>query len=206
MTIRQAPHEPTDDGAYSASAELERGINALMTEGGHDLTQTALEWLTGRFLGEVRWFERKAELTKRWHYILRIIAISGGVLVPAMIAFAGSNQGKGWNSLRVAASLMGVVVALAIGLDGFFQWGERWMRYRQTAELLKMEGWSYLEGLGRYRRDEHQGPASNFSAFATHVEGAIHQDVAAFLTTIASEHRADDSPPTKGRSAHSTPP
>ena len=112
-------------------------------------------------------------------------------MVPALIAFAGSNQGKGWNTLRVAASLVSVVVALAVGLDGFFHWGDRWMRYRQTAELLKTVGWSYIEGVGRYRRNAKEHPATNFAAFATHIEGVIHQDVAAFLTTIAPEHPAD---------------
>jgi hypothetical protein len=92
----------------------------------------------------------------------------------------------------VAASLLSVVVALAVGLEGFFHWTERWMRYRQTAELLKTQGWQYLNGVGAYERDPSTDSlATHFGKFATNVENAIHRDVLAFSTTIAQEPTKD---------------
>jgi hypothetical protein len=191
MAVRQQARRSTDHADSDMDA-LERAIDAFRTESGRGLDHTAVAWLKGRYLSEVHWFERKAEVAKRWHYALRIAALTGGVLVPALIA--GSSQ-KGFGDLRFYASVLSVVVALAIGVDGFFHWGERWMRYRQTAEMLKTEGWSYLEGVGRFARSRADDPASKFSLFAASVEGAIHQDVAAFLTTIAREQPTNDQQP-----------
>ena len=49
---------------------------------GLDLSPLQKHSLHSRWLDQVLWMEKKAALTQRWYYILRLVTIVGGVLVP----------------------------------------------------------------------------------------------------------------------------
>ncbi|MGA9279146.1 DUF4231 domain-containing protein [Ilumatobacter sp.] len=66
-------------------------------------------YLKGRWLDQLEWFEAKAGSNQRTHRRLRIAALVGGV------------------------------VGVAVALEGFLRPGDRWLQYRQTAELLRTE-------------------------------------------------------------------
>ena len=145
-------------------------------------------WMTERWLDQVGWFDRKARSANLWHSTLRVIAIGGGVLVPGLVSL-GNHQG--WAT--PAAFVVSLFVATAVGLEGFFHFGERWRHFRRTAELLESEGWLFIEGGGRYKR--HQAHTEfherAFPLFATKVEEIIARDVDVYLTQIVQERQAD---------------
>jgi hypothetical protein len=85
------------------------------------------------------------------------------------------------------------LVAISVGLDSFFHFGERWRHFRRTAELLKNEGWLFIEGGGRYKRYQHVSSFHDkvFPLFATKVEELVRRDVEVYLTRIVQEKPED---------------
>jgi hypothetical protein len=177
-------------GAYTDHGALDRVIQGL------DMSEHKKEWMRARWLEQVRWFDRRAEQANRRHSLLRVIAITGGVLVPGLVS-VGSGAGAGSDDLadlaQPIAFVVSLMVAAAVGLDSFYHFGERWRHYRKTAELLKTEGWLFIEGAGRYRQQQHRTKFHDvfFPVFATKVEEIIRHDVAVYLTQIVQEKPED---------------
>jgi predicted alpha/beta hydrolase len=84
-----------------------------------------------------------------------------------------------------ATFALSLLVAISAAVEGFFRYGERWRHYRRTAELLKTEGWQFLQLTGYYRR--HAAHALAYPLFASRVEDILQQDVDAYITTVAAE-------------------
>ena len=97
--------------------------------------------LRSRWLDQLLWAERAAGRAQWKHYALRLMAIIGGVLIPALVAV--SVTGTVGDAARVAAWVVGVLVAISVGVDAlrFFR---RWRHYRRVAEALKAEGLAVL--------------------------------------------------------------
>jgi hypothetical protein len=71
------------------------------------------------------------------------------------------------------------VVTVSAAVEGFCQFGERWYSYRRSAELLKSQGWQFLQLSGAYRQYESHGAA--LPLFSDEVEGIIKQDVEVYV-------------------------
>jgi Protein of unknown function (DUF4231) len=159
-----------------------------------DMSEKRREWMRDRWLDQVLWFDRRALHANRRYSALRIVAISGGVVVPALVSMS---QGGGDPWIRdwatPAAFVVSILVAISVGLDSFFHFGERWRHFRRTAELLKNEGWLFIEGGGRYKRYQHISSFHDkaFPLFATKVEELVRRDVEVYLTRIVQEKQED---------------
>ncbi len=144
-----------------------------------DLQKT---YLHGRWLDQVAWLGRGARRDQRRYYALRLVTILGGVTIPALV---GVNvDGEAASTVRWATFGLGLLVAAAAALEEFFRYGERWRHYRQQAELLKAEGWAFLQLAGpAYRRyDSH---AEAFRTFVGRVEDAVRQEVGVYVAEVA---------------------
>jgi hypothetical protein len=155
-----------------------------------DMTDDKKGWMRERWLEQVCWFDETAERANRRHSYLRVLAIAGGVLIPGLVSIDSASSA--WEWVRPVAFVVSLMVAAAVGLDEFFHFGERWRHYRRTAELLKTEGWLFIEGGGDYRR-LHRKDFHNhvFPRFATKVEELVKRDVEVYLTRIVQERQDD---------------
>lgn len=161
---------------------------------GLDLAPPRKVWMRERWLDQIYWFDRRAEQANLRHTYLRVIAIGGGVLIPGLVSVhAGSSSLWVWDWVRPLAFVVSLMVAAAVGLDEFFHFGERWRHFRRTAELLKAEGWLFIEGGGRYKQEQHRRNFHElfFPVFATKVEEIIRRDVEVYLTRIVQEKQDD---------------
>jgi Protein of unknown function (DUF4231) len=80
---------------------------------------------------------------------------------------------------------LGLVVALAAAIEGFFHFSDRWPHYRRTAELLKSEGWQFFQLSGPYAgAGSHPGA---YPLFAAQVEALIQRDVDVYFTAVVAE-------------------
>ena len=156
------------------------------------LTDLQNHALRSRWIDRVVWTERHATQARRAYYTSRLIAISGAVLVPALVSL--NLGGLGGAVVRWLAFTASLLVALAIAVEEFFRFGNRWRHFRRTAEWLKIEGWQFLQLAGDYRRKTH---AEAYPLFARRVEGAIHEDVDTFLTQVAYDKRDPGAQPAK---------
>jgi hypothetical protein len=148
------------------------------------LTDLQKHALCSRWIDRVVWTERHATQSRRAYYTARLIAISGGVLVPALVSL--NLGGLGDALVRWLAFTASLMVALAIAIEEFFRFGNRWRHFRRTAEWLKIEGWQFLQLAGDYRHKTH---AEAYPLFARRIEGVIHEDVDTFLTHVAYDRR-----------------
>jgi hypothetical protein len=126
-------------------------------------------------LDQVLWLEGKSAETQRLYYVLRLTSIVGGVIVPTLVA-AG---------LKGLPAVLSLVVAVSAAVEEFFKYGERWRHYRRTAELLKIEGWQFLQRCGSYAGQPTDAEA--YGVFAAKVEEILRQEVDVFVTQVAGE-------------------
>lgn len=153
-------------------------INAL------DLSDLHKHFLRSRWLDMLLWMDGKATRARTWHYVMRLAAIIGGVIVPALVSVnmssAAASELIGW--LTFALSLL---VALSVAVEGFFHFGERWRHYRRMSELLKAEGWQFLQLSGPYRTSGSHAAA--FPLFAERVEACARTELEEYMTSVVPE-------------------
>lgn len=150
------------------------------------LSDTQKRFMRSRWLDQVLWTEAKAVSTQFRYYLLRITAIVGGVIVPALI---GLNFSTAYDQyVRAAAFILGLLVAISIAVEEFFHLGERWRHYRSTVEVLKSEGWKFFQLSGRYGDYAVHGDA--YREFADQVEQILNSEMTRFVSEVAVDKKA----------------
>ncbi len=174
-------------------AKSEEGQDWLKDEFGELIDELQLnDWqkrfMRSRWLDQLAWVESKAGQTQFRYYALRITAIIGGVIVPALV---GLNFGNDYDQrVRGAAFVLGLMVAISVAVEEFFHYGERWRHYRSTAEVLKSEGWQLFQLSGRYGK--YSSHAAAYREFADQVERILTAEVSKFVTEVAVEKKSTD--------------
>jgi hypothetical protein len=163
--------------------DLDQLISAL------ELSELHKHSLRSRWLEQVSWMEKKAGQCQRWYYILRLIAIVGGVIVPSLVGLNIANNQFAAGFVQWTAFGLSMIVAISVATEEFFHFGERWRHYRSTAERLKIEGWQLFQLGGPYQSFKNHAEA--YSLFATRTEGIHQQEVDVYITEITREKKKD---------------
>ena len=180
----EQPALPATDPAGDYQTWMRDDYGALVDQLG--LTPFNRHVLRSRWLDQILFAERSAGRAQRMHYGLRLVAIVGGVLIPALVGI--SVTATVGDAARVAAWILGVLVAISVAVDGFYHYGDRWRHYRRLSERLKAEGWLFFELAGPYGRyDNHEAAMRRFGA---RVEALLAEDVGAYLTSVTREGSA----------------
>jgi len=123
---------------------------------------------------------------------LRRTALIIGAIVPALISlslpeFLTEIPGFHWLEfgLKIVTIVLSIIVAVSSGLEQFYNYGERWRHYRKTAELMKIEGWSFLALSDRYEKLGSHDKA--FKTFAERSETLIKTDVNTYISQVVKE-------------------
>lgn len=154
--------------------ELEKVVDGIET------LKPYHEVLKRRWIGMVMWWHARS-VEARWKYfLLRGVVVVGGVLIPVLSAFG---LREGWErSFALAISCVGAVVAGCAAWEGIANYGETWREKRRAAELLKVEGWQFLQLCGKYRDDKSHEVA--YPRFAAEVESMIAKEVGEYLSVF----------------------
>jgi len=143
--------------------------------------------LRSRWLDQVIWVEGRANRDRNWYYRLRLTAIIGGILIPICVTVSQVSS-LGW--VAWVATGLGALVAIASAVEEFFHYGERWRNFRNTAELLKIEGWQFFQLSGPYsRRKSH---AHAYEKFTARVEEIVHRDVQIYISEVVGEREVKE--------------
>lgn len=187
MATMQQPQSSGPDRRFEVvSGVREPGLEAQIAELRLDEVQRT--YLQERWLGQVRYLGKAARRAQRRYYALRLIAILGGVAIPALVGLnVGSDVEPYVHWLTFG---LGLTVAAAVALEEFFRWGDQWRHYRLQTELLRGEGWNFLALAGdHYRRFKTH--AEGFRTFVAHSEEAMRREVGIYVTEVA--RTSDDS-------------
>ena len=155
-----------------------------------ELSDLQKKFMKSRWLDQLMWLEGRADKNKKQYYRLRLITIIGGVIVPALVSLnldgsqTNIQQVLGW-----IAFFLSQAVAISAAVEEFFHYGDLFRQYRNTAEIMKIEGWQFFQLSGPYRNA--QSHAEVYADFAQRVENIIQNDVEGFLSEIVQEKDKD---------------
>lgn len=151
-------------------------------------------FIRSRWLDQMQWMSKKSKSAQKNYYVLRLIAIVGGVIVPALVSMNINNEGI-MSYIRYVTFIISLLVAISVAIEEFFHYGERWKHYRNTSERLKIEGWEFFQLTGDYI--DFQKHSEAYAAFAAQVENILRNEVDIFMTEIAREKKKKEQPEAK---------
>src|SRR5262245_10102591 len=119
-----------------------------------------------RLDGQIEWYSRYAAYNKWLYRLLKVLVIVAAALIPFL-----SGMPDVVNPKYVGA--LGVLIAIAEGIQQLNQHHANWISYRGTCELLKNEQYLYLAKAGPYAeaKDAH-------ALLAEHVVALTKQETA----------------------------
>ncbi len=85
---------------------------------------------------------------------------------------------------RILITALSLILALLTGIANFRKYGDLWLTYRMTEELLKTEKYLFLTGSGKY-----QSATNPFSQFVQSTEEIISSEHIKFRSIIEESGR-----------------
>lgn len=167
---------------------LKQEMNGLIDQ--VELSDLQKRFMKGRWLDQLLWLEGRATKSRNRYYMLRLLTIIGGVIVPALVSVNSANVREDRYSLREifgwTAFGLSQVVAISAAVEELFHYGESYRRYRNTAEGMKIEGWQFFQLSGPYSNAANHTDA--YTTFAANIEGLIQKDVEGYVSqSVQSE-------------------
>ena len=142
-------------------------------------------YLSERVDGQLKYYEGAANKAKKTHVMIQTTIIILGILVPVVV-----NIPTDWGTVdvtpyfRALITVISLVLALLTGIANFRKFGDLWLTYRMTEELLKTEKFLFLTGSGKYHS------ASNpFAQFVQSVEEIVSSEHIKFRSIIEETAR-----------------
>jgi hypothetical protein len=166
------------------SGSLQREFGGLIDE--FELGDREKRFMRARWLDQIVWFERKAKQAQQRYYVLRLTAIVGGLVVPALVSL-NVRHVEVAPAIAWSAFALSLAVGISVAVDGFFNYGGRWRQYRRTSEHLKAHGWQFFELAGAYVG--YPSHTAAFASFAAAVEALIADDLDVYLSKVMREQQ-----------------
>lgn len=144
-----------------------------------ELSDQQKQHIKDRWLNYVIWWDSRALINKRKHFILRTIVVMGAVLIPAIIGTSATQSLSGLepkpiNALQWTAFIISLLVGIAAAMEELYHYGEIWREKRAAAEILKCEGWRYFQLVRKYNEQNH---LTAYQKFASAVEDMIEHEI-----------------------------
>jgi hypothetical protein len=130
----------------------------------------------------IEWYDRHAAYNQRAYKVLKLIVIVAAALIPFLSGTEGFKPP--W-----LVGALGVVIAVAEGIQQLNQHHVNWTSYRSTCEALKYEKYLYLAKAAPYAGASH-------ALLAERVESLMSQETAKRATL---QERLDKKPGDSGR-------
>jgi Flp pilus assembly protein TadB len=128
-----------------------------------------IEFMKARWLHQIQYWDQRSRGARWKYFALRGVVVLGGVSIPVLAAAQAS---------LVIAGIISAAVAAAAAWEGVANYGQIWLEKRRAAELLKVEGWLFLQRADKYAGLTYQ---IAFPTFATEVERQIAKEVGEYV-------------------------
>ena len=142
-------------------------------------------YLEERVEGQLAYYEKASGRAKRTY-----VGFQGSIILLAVVVPVLVNLQPIWGKmdftleLRVLTTVMSLLLAVLSGLLSFRKYGELWLSYRATEELLKQEKYLFLARAGRYA-----GNQSAFEDFVSAIEGIVSGEHSKFTAMLEEARR-----------------
>ena len=143
------------------------------------------DYLQTRVDDQLAFYSNAANRAKKMHTRVNAVIIGFGAAVPVVVNLPSTfGQTDVSLAIKLAATLMSLAVAVLTGWINFRKFGELWLSFRATEELLKQEKFLFITHAADYQ-DESQA----FSLFVQRIEQAISSEHSKFRTLIEESRR-----------------
>jgi len=141
------------------------------------------QYLNARWLKYVEWWDSRARQSKWKHLSLRSAVVIGGALIPALVGLREMKvlEPYGW-LFAVASIVVSLVIAICAGFESLFGFGDIWREKRTAAEIIKSEGFSFLQLSGKYR--DYKSHAEAYQQFTSSVEDLITKEIKDYIVAV----------------------
>jgi hypothetical protein len=171
-------------------------LRKLMEHLKHD-DEKRNEHIKARWLKYVEWWDSRASKVKWKHLTLRSAVVIGGALIPGLVGLREIDVLKSYTTwFAVAAIVVSLVIAICAGLESLFGFGDIWRDKRTAAEIIKSEGFSFLQLWGRYKHYETHAKA--YQAFAGNVEDLITKEIKDYIVAVTPTQPQNHRPSAAG--------
>ena len=89
-----------------------------------ELSDLQRQFMKSRWLSQMLWLEGRAQQNRNRYYLLRLLTIIGGVIVPALVSLNINAQSvqaiMGWVAFGLSQ-----IVAISAAVEEFFHYGDR---------------------------------------------------------------------------------
>ena len=140
------------------------------------------QYINARWLKYVEWWDSRARKAKWKYFTLRSAVVVGGALIPALVSLRELSRDHAI-AFAVASIVTSVVVAISAGMDSLFGFGDIWREKRAAAEVIKSEGFSFLQLIGPYEKSSSHEEA--FKPFAANVEQLIRNEIKDYVLAVS---------------------
>ena len=148
------------------------------------------EYINARWLKYVEWWDWRSRQAKRKYQALRSAVVVGSALIPALVGPQELKQVSEYRWMFAVASIVtSLVVAICAGLESVFGFGDIWREKRMSAELIKSEGFSFLQLAGGYAQFKTHQDA--YKVFAQNVEDLIRHEIKDYIVAVTPNTPSD---------------
>lgn len=129
------------------------------------------------------WYDRKSVEMKKKYQRTQVISAIGAVLVPVInnISIAVPIGNENIDISKLSVTIIGLLVALAIAIEGVYHYREQWKNYRSTEQYLETQKQLFIHRIGEYSELDDKNA---FRLLVNHVEGAIAEENAVTLNVL----------------------
>lgn len=107
------------------------------------------EYINTRLEDQINWYSKKSQINQRSYKVINVIQILCASAIPYLSGMA----------VRITygnelVGLLGIVVAICVGVGSLYRFQEKWFEYRLSAERLEQERLFYLTAVPPYNSED----------------------------------------------------
>ena len=148
-------------------------------------------YLEKRVDDQLSYYQNAANKQKRKYVYTQSAIIILGLLVPVIINLPKEISGVDLSMwIQLTTTILSLSLAVMNGMLNFLKFGDLWLSYRMTEEVLKQEKYLFLASAGKYQDKENA-----FSQFVETVESIISSEHNKFRNLINEARRPSKDKP-----------
>jgi hypothetical protein len=147
------------------------------------LSHSEIIYLEDRWLRLFLWMDKAALVHKNIYYIVRLTIAIGAIIIPVLVSINNPY-------FYLLTLLIGTIVPVCIAIEELFKFKDYWHYFRTNAELLRSEGWQFLQQVDRCQRmsSNCQEIQEIFNDFSERVEFIAQSSVVLFSNKIIQKN------------------